>query len=119
MELSIFHDGQFFIGLVEYREEDRVKLVKFTFGTEPNSAEIFNFIYGHLDELINQTKVSIEKKKPKKVNPERLQRQVAKEQKQPKTSTYAQKAIKKEQEMKKVQSKKSKKLKKEQTKARK
>ena len=100
MELSIFHDGQFFIGLVEYREEDRVKLVKFTFGTEPNSAEIFNFIYGHLDELINQTKVSIEKKKPKKVNPKRLQRQVAKEQKQ-------------------VQGKKSKKLKKEQAKARK
>lgn len=119
MELSIFHDGQFFIGLVEYREEDRVKLMKFTFGTEPNSAEIFYFIYGHLDELINQTKVSIEKKKLKKVNPKRLQRQVAKEQKQLKTSTYAQKAIKKEQEMKKVQSKKSKKLKKEQTKARK
>lgn len=118
MELSIFHDGQFFIGLVEYREEDRVKLVKFTFGTEPNSAEIFNFIYGHLDELINQTKVSIEKE-TKKVNPKRLQRQVAKEQKQPKTSTYAQKAIKKEQEMKKVQGKKSKKLKKEQAKARK
>ena len=65
MELSIFHDGQFFIGLVEYREEDRVKLVKFTFGTEPNSAEIFNFIYGHLDELINQTKVSIEKRNQK------------------------------------------------------
>ena len=64
MELSIFHDGQFFIGLVEYREEDRVKLVKFTFGTEPNS-EIFNFIYGHLDELINQTKVSIEKETKK------------------------------------------------------
>ena len=63
MELSIFHDGQFFIGLVEYREEDRVKLVKFTFGTEPNSAEIFNFIYGHLDELINQTKVSKKLKK--------------------------------------------------------
>ena len=77
MELSIFHDGQFFIGLVEYREEDRVKLVKFTFGTEPNSAEIFNFIYGHLDELINQTKVSIEKRN-QKVNPKRLQRQVAK-----------------------------------------
>ena len=40
LELSIFHDGQFFIGLVEYREKDKVKLVKFTFGTEPNSAEI-------------------------------------------------------------------------------
>ena len=64
MELSIFHDGQFFIGLVEYREEDRVKLVKFTFGTEPNSRN-FNFIYGHLDELINQTKVSIEKETKK------------------------------------------------------
>ena len=73
--------------------------MKFTFGTEPNS-EIFNFIYGHLDELINQTKVSIEKRNQKSKS-KRLQRQVAKEQKQPKTSTYAQKAIKKEQEMKK------------------
>ena len=94
LELSIFHDGQFFIGLVEYREKDKVKLVKFTFGTEPNSAEIFNFIYDHLDELMNQTKVSIEKRN-QKVNPKRLQRQVAKEQKQPKTSTYAQKQSKK------------------------
>ena len=48
---------------------------------------------------MNQTKVSIEKRN-QKVNPKRLQRQVAKEQKQPKTSTYAQKQSK-EQEMKK------------------
>lgn len=117
--MSIFHDGQFFIGLVEYREEGMVRFVKYTFGTEPNSAEVFNFIYSQLDTLINQTKVSIEKKKPKQVNPKRLQRQVAKEQKQPKTSTYAQQAIKKEQEIKKAQSKKRNKLKKDQTKARK
>ena len=101
MELLIFHDGQFFIGLVEYREEDTVKFAKYTFGTEPNSAEVFNFIYSQLDTLINQTKVSIEKKKPKQVNPKRLQRQVAKEQKQPKTSTYAQQAIKKSRKLKK------------------
>ena len=68
--------------------------------------------------MINQTKVSIEKE-TKKVNPKRLQRQVVKEQKQPKTSTYAQKAIKKRARNEKVQGKKSKKLKKEQAKARK
>ena len=67
--------------------------------------------------MINQTKVSIEKE-TKKVNPKRLQRQVAKEQKQPKTSTYAQKQSKRARN-EKVQGKKSKKLKKEQAKARK
>ncbi|MFY0498954.1 DUF2992 family protein, partial [Staphylococcus haemolyticus] len=59
--------------------------MKLTYGTEPNRAEIFNFIYGHLDELINKTKFSIEKKKPKKVNNKLLKRQVYKEQKQTKT----------------------------------
>lgn len=117
MELSVFHDGQFFIGLVEYREEDKVKFVKFTFGNEPNSRDILNFIHNCLDELMNQTKVSVIKKKPKQVNPKRLQRQVAKEQKRPKSSTYAQQAIKKEQEIKKLQSKKNNKLQKEKTKA--
>ncbi|WP_154836989.1 YjdF family protein [Staphylococcus sp. Marseille-Q1834] len=117
MELSIFHDGQFFIGLVEYREEDKIKFVKFTFGTEPNSVDIFNFIHNRLDELMNQTKVSVIKKKPKKVNPKRLQRQIAKEQKQTKYSTYAQQAIKKEQEIKKLERKKKNKLQKEKTKA--
>ena len=52
--------------------------------------------------MINQTKVSIEKNQ--KVN--RLQRQVAKEQKQPKTSTYAQKQSKRARNEKKYRVKK-------------
>ena len=65
--------------------------------------------------MINQTKVSIEKRPKSKSK--RLQRQVAKEQKQPKTSTYAQKQSKRARN-EKVQGKRVRK-KKEQAKARK
>ena len=40
MELSIFHDGQFFIGIVEYKIGSKSKFVKYTFGAEPNDGEV-------------------------------------------------------------------------------
>ena len=120
MELSIFHDGQFFIGLVEYKIGNKSKFAKFTFGTEPNEKEILYFIENYLSLLIENTKTSVRtKEKKRKINPKRLQRQVAKEQKKPKDITKAQIAIKEEQELNKKLSKKSSKAKKELIKERK
>lgn len=107
MELSIFHDGQFFIGLVEYKVGNKSKFAKFTFGSEPNEEEIFYFIENYLLVIIDNTQTSVRtKEKKRKVNPKRLQRQVAKEQKMKKDFTKAQIAIKEEQELNKKQSKK-------------
>lgn len=56
--------------------------------------------------LLNQTQG---KKKPiqkhKKINPKRLQRKIAKEQKETNLTTFAQQAIKEEQELNKLKSK--------------
>lgn len=107
MELSIFHDGQFFIGLVEYKVGRKSKFVKYTFGTEPDDEQVICFIEKYLLAMIENTKKSvITKEKKRKVNPKRLQRQVAKEQKSPKDFTKAQIAIKEEQELNKKLSKK-------------
>lgn len=121
MELSIFHDGQFFIGIVEYKVGSKSKFVKYTFGAEPDDREILFFIDKYLLRLIENTKTSIiTKSQKRRVNPKRrLQRQVAKEQKSPKDLTKAQLALKEEQKLKKNQSKKRKKEKRDAFKQRK
>lgn len=120
MKLSIFHDGQFFIGLIEYKDGSKSKFAKYTFGTEPDDGEVFVFIEKYLLKLLENTKTSVRTKmKKERVNPKRLQRQVAKEQKATKDLTKAQLALKEEQELKKKQSKKRNKAKKDAFKERK
>ena len=60
------------------------KYLKVTFGNEPSDETVLRFITFKLIPLLNQTHG---KKKPiqkhKKINPKRLQRKIAKEQKRP------------------------------------
>lgn len=114
MELSIFHNGQFFIGITEYQVGRRSKFTKYTFGNEPTDKEVLDFINTKLLHSLDNTETSISRKKRKKrINPKRLQRLVAKEQSKPKDLTKAQLAIKKEQEINKQKRKKDTKLKKD------
>ncbi|MGK9069646.1 YjdF family protein [Staphylococcus warneri] len=114
MKLSIFHNGQFFIGLIEYNHNDKSYLSKYVFGQEPNDETVLNFINKKLLKLINKSKANIKKKEStKKINPKRLQRIVAKEQKSKGMSTQSQRALKLEQEVNKKEAKKKNKKNKE------
>ncbi|WP_278926138.1 DUF2992 family protein [Staphylococcus auricularis] len=120
MKLTIFHDGQFFVRLIEYKQQQKSFFVKYVFGTEPDSETIFKFINQRLLKLIDNSKASTKTKKSKnKINPKKLQRKVAKEQKKHPITTQSQQALKKEQELKKKLSKKKNKLQKEVKKKRK
>ncbi|PTJ74940.1 YjdF family protein [Staphylococcus kloosii] len=120
MDLSLFHNGQFFVALVEYKTEGKSKFVKYTFGTEPNDEQILNFIHYKLLPLLNATQTTVDTKvKSNKVNPKRIQRQVVKAQRAHKDITKAQLAIKEEQQLHKKQCKKLSKAKKDAFKARK
>ncbi|ALH98467.1 TPA: DUF2992 family protein [Staphylococcus aureus] len=107
MELSIFYNGQFFVALVEYRMRNKSKFIQYTFGNEPDDIEVLDFIHHQLMEMIDDVQTIVyTKNNSRKVNPKRLQRQIAKEQKKPKYFTQAQIAIKKELELKKKQKRK-------------
>ncbi|HDD0596579.1 TPA: DUF2992 family protein [Staphylococcus aureus] len=109
MELSIFYNGQFFVALVEYRMENKSKFIQYTFGNEPDDIEVLDFIHHQLVKMIDDVQTIVyTKNKSRKVNPKKLQRQIAKEQKKPKYSTQAQIAIKEELELKKKQKQKRK-----------
>ncbi|NGY77148.1 YjdF family protein [Bacillus megaterium] len=82
MSLTIYHDGQFWVGIIEVVEGGKLKAFRYVFGAEPKDTEILDFINYRLLEVINQSVhagLDVKIKSNKKVNPKRLQRQVAKE----------------------------------------
>ncbi|MDI3411328.1 YjdF family protein [Bacillus sonorensis] len=84
MKLTIYYDGQFWIGIIEIVQEGNVKAFRHLFGREPKDVEILNFVHHQLLQVISQTEqegIGIKAEAKKKINPKRLQRQVAKEMK--------------------------------------
>jgi len=109
MSLTIYHDGQFWVGIIEVVEDGKLRAFRYVFGTEPKDTEILDFIYYKLLNIINQSihsGIDVEGKSDKKINPKRLQRQVAKQINKVGVSTKAQEAMKQEYEEKKKSKKK-------------
>lgn len=104
MKLTIYHDGQYWVGVLEQQEQDQLKAAKWLFGTEPKDTEVLEFIFHQATELLDQTTHSLDhlmKSNSKRINPKRLARQVAKEMAERGVSTYAEQAMQKELEGKK------------------
>lgn len=104
MKLTIFYDGQFYVGLIETISDNKFKAYRFVFGTEPNDHEVLDFIYKDLQRIIEkheQNGIPINNIQEKKMNPKRLQRKAAKELKQTTFSSKAQEALNAEYELRK------------------
>ena len=105
MTLTIYHDGQYWVGIVEVVEKGKLKAFRHVFGTEPKEEDILLFIHGRLSRLLDESSqpgVGVAAKKRGPINPKRLQRLAAKEMKKG-ISTKAQEAMKEALEHKKVQ----------------
>ncbi|MED0983715.1 YjdF family protein [Bacillus paramycoides] len=104
MKLTIYFDGQFWIGIVEMTENNKLKVCKHTFGSEPKDSEILDFIFHDMIPLLNSTsgvKNSIDKGKNKTINPKRLIRLAAKEMENKGVSNKSYEALRIELEQKK------------------
>lgn len=104
MFLTIYHDGQFWVGVIEVIQNGKLIAFRYVFGAEAKDTEVLNFINDKLLKIINrsnQTGVKVKGQSEKRMNPKRLQRQVAKEMKKTGISTKAKEAIKQEFEEKK------------------
>ncbi|MEK4030922.1 YjdF family protein [Pseudobacillus sp. FSL P4-0506] len=99
MKLTISYNGQFYVGIIEVVSQNTLKAYRYIFGAEPKEQEIMDFVNKDLLRFIerhDQKGITIQQDAPRKVNPKRLQRMVAKEMKQSGISTKAQEAIKEE-----------------------
>lgn len=90
--LTVYHDGQFWVGLAEHVEDGGYDAARIVFGTEPSDEEILRFVVGKWEKLSFFGDDPTEASKPAK-NPKRRAREAAKALKRPAVSTKAQQAL--------------------------
>ena len=94
--LTLYHDGQFWVGIIEHVEDERLGIARIVFGAEPSDEEILEHLsfYGSKDPDI-----------PKVIkNPKRRMREAAKAISGSPTSTKAQQALAEQRESMREQS---------------
>ncbi|SFJ35107.1 YjdF family protein [Brevibacillus centrosporus] len=104
MKLTVFFDGQFWVGVVEQYVQGKVKAGKHLFGAEPKDQEILEFVWKQLDQLTEGLSQNVESGygiSERRINPKRLARQVSREMEQRGVSSYAQEALRLEYEKRK------------------
>ena len=90
--LTVFHDGQFWVGLAEHVEDGRYGAVRIVFGAEPSDEEILRFVISKWAKLTFFGGNPAEASEPAK-SPKRRAREAAKALKQPAMGTKAQQAL--------------------------
>ncbi|MGM0890444.1 MAG: YjdF family protein [Bacillota bacterium] len=107
MKLTLYFDGQFWLGIVEDNQDGFLRVCKHIFGKEPKDEEVQYFVNHIMMRLLERvtTGVKVNQNKEQHINPKRLARAVGKEMKQKGASTKAQEALKLELENRKVKRK--------------
>ena len=90
--LTVYHDGQFWVGLAEHIEDGRYGVARIVLGTEPFDEEILRFVVGKWEKLSFFGSKPAKASKPAK-SPKRRAREAAKALKRPAVSTKAQQAL--------------------------
>ena len=90
--LTVYHDGQFWVGLAERVEDGRYGVARIVFGVEPSDGEILQFVVGKWEKLAFFGDEPAETRKPVR-NPKRRAREASKALKQPAMGTKAQQAL--------------------------
>ena len=90
--LTVYHDGQFWVGLAEHVEDGRYGVARIAFGAEPSDEEILRFVASEWEKLSFFGDDPAEASKPAR-NPKRRAREAARALKQPAMGTKAQQAL--------------------------
>ncbi len=100
MKLTVYHDGQFWVGVFEEIIEGRLKASRYVFGSEPKDEEILELINKNRIVLTDMSSqfVEVNELTERKINPKRLSREVAREMKKVGISTKAQQSLQLERE---------------------
>ncbi len=102
--LTILFDDPFWVGIFECLEDGRLSVCKITFGAEPKSYEVYEFILKHYYQLNFSPSVEVYVKQTKK-NPKRRQREIHKQTLNTGIATKSQQALKLQREQIKIEKK--------------
>ena len=90
--LTVYHDGQFWVGLAERVEDGRYGAARIVFGAEPSDEEILQFVVGKWEKLPFFGGEPTEVSRPAR-NPKRRAREASRALRQPAMGTKAQQTL--------------------------
>ena len=90
--LTVYHDGQFWVGLADHVEGGRYGVARIVFGAEPSDEEILQFVISKWARLSFFGGEPAEASEPAR-NPKRRAREASRALKQPAMGTKAQQAL--------------------------
>ena len=96
--LTVYHDGQFWVGMFERVEGEKLRACRMVFGAEPSNEELQELIVKRYRHLRFTEPVASSAAPKIAANPKRRQREAAREMKRTGPSTKAQQALSKERE---------------------
>ena len=103
-KLTVFFEGQFWVGVFERISGGRLSVCKVTFGAEPKDYEVWDFILKHYYELKFGPAIEMEVKQTAD-NPKRRQRNAKKQLQVSGIGTKSQQALQMQREEMKIQKK--------------
>ena len=101
--LTVFFEGQFYVGLVERTENSKLTVCRIVFGAEPKDYEVYHALLEHFGELRFSPSITEERKPEAAVNPKRMQRDASRQLAQSGVGTKAQQALKLQHEQNKLE----------------
>lgn len=107
MKLTVFYDGQFWVGVFEEVAAAKLKACRYVFGAEPKEEEILEIVNFKMLRLIGRTSeyAPVEGTVSRKTNPKRLSREATRESQTTGVSPKAWQALQKEREKNKLERK--------------
>lgn len=96
--LTVYHDGQFWVGMFERAERGRLAACHVVFGAEPSNEEVQQLVCERWNRLRFSESIAMDAMPKIACNPKRRQRKAARELAQRGPSTKAQLAIAEERE---------------------
>ncbi len=106
-QLTVYFDCPFWVGVFEVCENNTLRTARVIFGSEPKDGEVYELVLRKYYQLHFSEPLTIDEnyKKPKAVNPKRLQRQIHKSMEKQGIGTKAQQAISRQRELNKIEKK--------------
>ncbi|MDO4291501.1 MAG: YjdF family protein [Eggerthellaceae bacterium] len=95
--LTVYHDGQFWVGLVEHVEDGKMGVARIVFGAEPSDEEVLQFVARRWEKLAFFGSEEPGESKLAR-NPKRRQREAAKALARPAVGAKAQRALSEQRE---------------------
>ncbi|MDO4798783.1 MAG: YjdF family protein [Coriobacteriales bacterium] len=91
--LTVYHDGQFWVGVFERVEDGRYSACRVVFGAEPSSEEVLDLVCNGYNALRFTRPTTHEDTPRQAANPKRRQREASREMRRRGSSTKAQRAL--------------------------